>query len=88
MELSQLLLLHDMTFNLDINVIAASIIVTSVVTLSGILIRTVRSIDRLTLLLGDSKIPESIFGRLYVTEVEIKEMRDWLLRNGYDRRVK
>lgn len=75
-----------MTFQLDVSAIAGSITVASVVALGGMLLKTVRSIDRLTTLLGDSKIPESLFGRLYVAEQELKEQREWLLRNGYDRR--
>jgi hypothetical protein len=75
-----------MTLSLDLGVITGSIVVISVTALGGMLLKTVRAIDRLTTLLGDSKIPESLFGRLYVAEIELKEQREWLLRNGYDRR--
>jgi hypothetical protein len=76
-----------MEFYLDLNVITGGIVVASVIALGGMLLKTVRSIDRLTNLLGDSKIPESLLGRLYVAEGEIRSMREWLLSNGYDRRL-
>lgn len=76
-----------MNLSLDLSIITGSIVVASVIALGGMLLRTVRAIDRLTTLLGDSKIPESLFGRLFMAEIQLKDMRDWLIRNGYDRRL-
>jgi hypothetical protein len=64
-----------------------SIAVAILIFIGRLIYDTNKNVNDLVKAIGASNTPESILGRLLKVETEAKELRDWMLREGYDRRI-
>ncbi len=77
-----------MNLTLDINVIAAGIIIAVITFLGGLLYRSVRNIERLLYIVGSFSPPTGALGELMKLQGRFQNLRDWAISQGYNEREK
>jgi hypothetical protein len=75
-----------MNIPLNLETIATGIIISAIVFLGSTILKSVRTIEKLNNIL-ESQNPLGVLGRMTKTESELNELRDWALKQGYDRRT-
>lgn len=71
--------------NIDYQVLFTTVAGTGLVALGALIIRAIRSLDRLIFLIDGEK-PPGVLIRLGRLEEELQSIREWALARGYDRR--
>lgn len=76
----------DIMLQVNLSTLAATLIGAAIIAAGGLAWRTMRAVDKLVEAIGDTKTPLTVLARLWVLENEFRQIRDWAILNGYERR--
>ena len=72
--------------HIDWNAIITTVFSSMIISLIIIGIKSNRTLNKIVDQIGTNHPPEGILGRITKAEMELYEMREWAIRNGFDRR--
>ena len=72
---------------IDWNTIVTAVFSSFLISLIVIGFKSNRTLNKIVDQIGTNHPPEGILGRVTKAEIELYELREWAIRNGYDRRI-
>lgn len=64
----------------------AGVFTTATIALFAFLLRIKSTVERIEDKMGNAQVPESVLGRIFNVESEVKDVANWAIRHGFDRR--
>lgn len=79
--------MNPTVIQIDWNTIITAVFSSLIISLIVIGIKSNRTLNKIVDQIGTNHPPEGILGRISKAESELWELREWAIRNGYDRRI-
>jgi hypothetical protein len=77
-----------MNLTIDLNTVITSVVGFLVIALFKLIFNQNKTLYKIVDQIGSNHPPEGIMGRLSIMELELSTIREWAIRNGFDRRIK